>query len=166
MLLWTWHAQEARWQAQPLCPGEECVLDDQARLWVIDQERLLLFARRSVAVNGHSARPIHQLADRDEIAIGTALWCVSFDAVPQRQTFRTNGHPLHCARCSGPLSDGDLTIRCLQCHAHYHDNEDLPCWTYSATCAHCRRPTGGTVWQPAPVHRPSRRPRHGQTSAR
>ena len=163
-MLWTWHPHGRQWISQTLQPGDEYELNDQARLWAIDLNRLLLFARPSVAVNGQLTLPLHPLADRDEITIGTALWCVSFDSMPERKVFRSTGDPLHCVRCCGPLMDGEVTIICPQCHTHYHDSEALPCWTYGPTCARCRRPTGREIWQPAPLHGSSRKLRHDHTA--
>lgn len=162
MLLWSWDNQESRWHAQPLMPGGEVSLAEEARLWAMHDEVVILFARPGVGINGTAVLPIHPIADRDEITIGTAIWCVSFDSVPERKVFRSTGPPLQCGRCYGPLSDGEATIQCPQCHAHYHDSEALPCWTYGP-CARCRRPTGGAVWHPAPLHSSLRRPRHGHT---
>lgn len=158
-MLWTWHPDETQWIPRTLQPGEEHALSDQARLWVIDPDRLVLFARLSAAVNGHAALPIHPLADRDEITIGTAHWCVSFDSMPMREIFRATDQPLQCGRCCGPLGDGEAVIVCPQCRAHHHDSETLPCWTYGPTCGRCHRPTGETLWQPAPLHRSQRRGR-------
>jgi len=165
MMVWTWQLTERQWIPQQLPLGEEYALGDQARLWAIEPDGLLLFAKPAVAVNGQPALPLQPLADWDEIAIGLALWCVGFDAVPEREIFRTTDPPLHCARCCNPFLAGTRTIICPQCDAHYHDSETLPCWTYGPTCTRCQRPTGGTVWHPAPLHRSSRRHHHGHPPA-
>jgi len=164
MLLWTWHNQETRWHAQHLERGEEVSLSEDARLWVVQDDLAILFARPSVGLNGCAALPLQPLADRDEIVIGTAHWCVSFATPPERNIFRAAGQLLQCARCCGPFTDGEHTITCPRCRARYHDSDSLRCWTYGPVCARCHRSTSETLWEPAPLRRSPRRSRHGEAS--
>jgi hypothetical protein len=158
MILWAWHNRDTRWEAQPLVPGDEISLSADARLWLVQEDLVILFARPGVSLNGTAALSMHAVADQDEITIGTAIWCVSFDSIPERKTIRSAHQPLQCGRCCGPLSDGEAVIVCPQCRATYHDSESLPCWTYGPTCAGCRRSTARSIWQPEPVsdHRKAR----------
>lgn len=160
-MVWTWQQHEREWASRTLQPGEEYALSDEAKLWAIEPNHLLLFAQPPVAVNGQPALPLQPLADRDEISIGPSLWCVSFDAVPEHDIVPAANPPLHCARCCNLFLTGTRTIICPQCQARYHDSVSLPCWTYGPTCTRCQRPTGGTVWHPAPIRRSSRNVQHG-----
>lgn len=165
MLLWTWQDQEARWQAQHLMQGEEVSLSEDARLWVVQDDLAILFARSSVGLNGRAALPFEPLADRDEITIGTAHWCISFVAQPERDVFRATHQSIQCARCCGPFTDGEPTTTCPHCRARYHDHDTLRCWTYGPACTRCHRSTTETLWEPAPLHRSTRRSRHGDAAA-
>lgn len=160
MILWTWHDQNRQWKPQPLQPSDDIALGKEARLWAIQNDTILLFARPSVFVNGRPALPLQPLADRDEIHIGAAVWCVSVDSLPTHERFHASEQVIQCARCQGVLADGDATIICPQCQARYHDTTRLPCWTYGPTCARCRRSTARSIWQPEPLSRSTRTLKH------
>ena len=165
MILWTWQTEDQRWRPQAVAAGAELPLGDAARLWTAQDGGALLFAQPSVTVNGRSALPLNVIEDRDEIRVGSTTWCLSFDSAPIRERFHDAGQAIHCARCQGPLADGEATILCPQCHARYHDGE-LRCWTYVSTCGRCRRSTAQRVWQPDPLIRTTRTLRHDGTTTR
>ena len=62
------------------------------------------------------------------------------------------GSTAYCPRCKQALAKGQPSVRCPQCGILYHQlSEDLPCWTYSETCALCPQPTdmsAGYRWTP------------------
>jgi hypothetical protein len=165
MILWIWHDPEQQWKSQPLQPGNDYLLNEHARLWVVQTDVAILFAKPDVAVNGRAALPFQPLADRDEITSGIAHWCVSFVAQPERDAFRAFHQPIQCARCCGPFADGEPTIICPHCRARYHDHDTLRCWTYGPACSRCHRSTTEPQWEPAPLHRSTRRSRHNDASA-
>jgi hypothetical protein len=56
-----------------------------------------------------------------------------------------------CPRCRQRIEKETLAVRCPQCGLWHHQSEELPCWTYSSTCAMCPQPSAldaGYQWTP------------------
>ena len=94
------------------------------------------------------------LRDRDEIRIGlsTPLF-FSYESLAQIESFPGGPKPTKCPRCQQEIASDTPAVRCPQCSIWYHQNPktELPCWTYSKTCAKCTQVTqieAGYRWTP------------------
>ena len=95
---------------------------------------------------------IRMLADRDEIAVsGQPPMFFSTEALAQVVPFSGAVPPLFCPRCKQGIDGGMPAVRCPRCDVWHHQTDDLPCWTYAATCAICDCRTAldaGFTWVP------------------
>lgn len=82
------------------------------------------------------------LRDRDEIQVGAApSFFFSTEELARVCDVPRSESPRSCPRCSQRIEDGTRGVRCPACDVWYHENSELPCWTYAATCALCDQPT-------------------------
>ncbi len=118
-----------------------------APVWV-----LLAMANSEVRVNGFApVAGMRVLQDRDEIrtGVGGTLF-FSMEALASVEEFVGGEQAIYCGRCRQRLEQGHLAVRCPRCGIWYHQ-ADLPCWTYSPTCAFCPQSTPldtGYSWVP------------------
>jgi len=95
---------------------------------------------------------IHVLADRDEIRIGgSGSVFFSTERLAHCEPLPASDRALFCPRCRQPIEPGSPAVRCPQCALWHHQSTELPCWTYSPTCALCPQPTeldAGFRWTP------------------
>jgi hypothetical protein len=92
---------------------------------------------------------IRVLRNRDEIlcqdqATGLRRYFFSTERLVQIEPFPALDGANRCPRCKQPINKGDMAVRCPnpQCRVWHHQKEDLPCWSYSPTCAmQCGWPT-------------------------
>ena len=119
-----------------------------ASVWV-----LLVAEDGGVRVNGHPAvAGLRVLQDRDEIRAwpNEALY-FSTETLAHAEEFTAARNIIYCGRCRQPLQNGQMAVRCPHCSIWYHENEKLPCWTYSSTCGFCPQGTAlaaGYSWVP------------------
>lgn len=105
-----------------------------------------------VAVNGVRVHAgARMLADRDEIrtAGGERLF-FSTERLAAAGRFPGADKPAFCPRCKQTIDAGAAAVRCPACDRWYHQDDDLPCWTYNDRCM-CDHPTGldaGFRWSP------------------
>jgi hypothetical protein len=121
---------------------------------------LIAGTRARVSVNGILlSQGISVLNDRDEIRIegpGKIFFSTEtlarVEPFPGRAEKAAGGEEkVFCPRCRQAIEPETRAIRCPQCHIWHHQTDELPCWTYSATCAMCPQPTplGATFsWTP------------------
>lgn len=106
------------------------------------EERWLLLAPRSVLLRLNGERidlPVAVLQDRDEIAVGSRRFLVSFESLARVEPYQGASTP--CARCRQAIVAGALHVCCPTCRLSYHQNDELACWTYTPHCADCGRST-------------------------
>ena len=124
-------------------PGE-----DEA-VWV------LLAARTTpLRVNGASVGAgIRALDDRDEIRGPAVGQCFFSTEQPASVVSAPAGEQtMFCPRCKLAIEPATPAVRCPLCGVwHHQDDDERPCWTYSAECAVCRHDTDlarGYRWSP------------------
>jgi hypothetical protein len=130
---------------------EEVLLIPTARrteLWV-----LLAGVKADVRINGiRLSLGIRCLRDRDEIRVGgTDLYYFSTESLAVAEPFPGSPPNTFCPRCRQAIAPGDAAVKCPACGVWHHKSEDLPCWTYSETCALCSQVTAmdaGYRWTP------------------
>ena len=92
------------------------------------------------------------LADRDEIRVGgLASMFFSSETLARVEAFPGSERPVYCGRCRQEIAKGAGAVRCPRCGIWYNQSEELPCWTYTETCAFCPQPTSleaGFQWVP------------------
>jgi hypothetical protein len=91
------------------------------------------------------------LADRDQIRVGGETLYFTTEDPARVEPFAGAERPLSCPRCRQALAPGTAAVRCPACGVWHHQSEELPCWTYAATCALCPRATdlqAGLQWSP------------------
>ncbi len=160
------HHQLARRQLSPPSDGSGAdsgrpsVLVVRRRSGKQDQWVLLSRVGGNVRVNGQLlVLGTRVLRDRDEILLsdnGSGEWRRYYFSLerPARATvFPAAQGPMVCPRCKQPLRHGETAVQCPNphCGTWHHQNDKLPCWTYSATCALCDQPTPldtGYRWTP------------------
>lgn len=108
-----------------------------------------------VRVNGEAPLAgLCVLADRDEIVIASGVrYFFSTETLAQVDPFpgSEQGQAVFCGRCRDRITRGALAVRCGGCGIWYHQDADLPCWSYSENCAFCGRATAldaGFQWTP------------------
>ncbi len=106
-----------------------------------------------VRVNGGlPTAGIRALRDRDEIRLpGAEPFYFSTECLAKVVPFAGSGSAAFCPRCKQALEPAHPSVKCPGCGIVYHESEDLPCWTYSETCALCPQPTdmeAGYRWSP------------------
>ena len=124
-------------------------------------EQWSLLARNgtNVRVNGSPVvLGIRVLSDRDEITVradapaGSLRCFYSAERLAEVVAF-PGGGTVRCPRCKQPIRQGQMAVQCpsADCGAWHHQSPELPCWTYSVSCALCPQPTelgGGFRWTP------------------
>ncbi len=128
-----------------LMPGWD---QQAARSWV-----LIAGERSEVRVNGTlPTAGIRILRDRDEIRLpGAEPYYFSTECLAAVVPFAGSGPAAFCPRCKQALEPAHPCVKCPGCGIVYHESADLPCWTYSETCALCPQPTSmeaGYRWTP------------------
>jgi hypothetical protein len=110
----------------------------EAREWI-----LLSSSQDRVRVNGLKvASGIRVLSDRDEIRVeGVDTFFFSTERLAVIEPFPGAERAVFCPRCKQGFQEGALAVQCPQCKVWHHQSEELPCWTYSPTCALDDQPT-------------------------
>jgi uncharacterized protein YbaR (Trm112 family) len=108
---------------------------------------------RDVRINGvQLALGVQRVADRDEINIeGLGTLYFSTESLARIEPFPGAAQDLYCPRCKQAIESGSAAVKCPQCRTWYHQTEELPCWSYSETCALCPQTTdlkAGFRWTP------------------
>jgi len=107
-------------------------------------------ANARVRVNGiQLSLGICVLNDRDEIRMeDSGKMFFSTERLARVEPFpgraeqsSGNEEKVCCPRCQQALEPQASAVRCPQCNIWHHQTVDLPCWTYSSTCALCPQPT-------------------------
>lgn len=116
--------------------------------WVLVSGR-----ERDVRLNGvQLVLGVQRVADRDEINIeGIGTLYFSTESLARIEPFPGAEQSLYCPRCKQLVESGNSAVKCPQCRTWYHQSEELPCWSYSETCALCPQPTdlkAGFRWTP------------------
>jgi uncharacterized protein YbaR (Trm112 family) len=116
--------------------------------WVLISGR-----ERDVRINGAQLTlGVQRVADRDEINIeGAGTLYFSTESLARVESFPDSAQSLYCPRCKQAIESEGAAVRCPQCRTWYHQSEELPCWSYSETCALCPQPadlTAGFRWTP------------------
>lgn len=92
------------------------------------------------------------LDDRDHIRIGDdGRFFFSTEDLARVDPMPGADKAMVCPRCRQPIERGTAAVRCPQCALWHHQSSELPCWTYSPTCALCPQPTAldaGFQWTP------------------
>jgi len=114
---------------------------------------LLAGPKAGASINGvRLSLGIRSLRDRDEIRIGgERLFYFSTERLAVMEPFPGSAPNAFCPRCRQAIASGDLAVKCPACGVWHHKSEDLPCWTYSETCALCPQATAmdaGYRWTP------------------
>lgn len=91
------------------------------------------------------------LEDRDEIRVpGMTAW-FSTEARARVEPFPDATTRGCCPRCKQGIDPATPAVRCPLCGLWHHASDELPCWTYAATCATCSQDTAldaGFRWTP------------------
>jgi hypothetical protein len=95
---------------------------------------------------------VRTLLDRDELRV-PALGALFFstERLARVEPFPLEGHEVSCPRCRQPIAPGTPAVRCPGCEVWHHGSEELPCWSYAASCALCQQSTAadaGYHWTP------------------
>ncbi len=106
-----------------------------------------------VRLNGRSLHTgIRALMDGDELHVaGLGRVFFSTEQLARIEPFPGAERPIFCPRCKQEIEGDGPAVRCPQCDVWHHQSEDLPCWTYSETCALCDQRThleAGYRWTP------------------
>lgn len=105
-----------------------------------------------VRVNSHALPAgLCVLADRDEIRIGAETSYFTTETLAAVEKFPGADRPVFCGRCRQPIVAGALAVCCPGCGIWYHQDADLPCFTYTEKCAFCGHATAldaGFAWVP------------------
>jgi hypothetical protein len=114
---------------------------------------LLAESPAAVRVNGLPVQAgVKVIADRDEIRVaGQPSMFISTEVLAQVTPFPGVAQPLFCPRCKQPIDRGTEAVKCPECHVWHHQSTDLPCWTYTETCALCAHRTAldaSFMWTP------------------
>jgi hypothetical protein len=107
----------------------------------------------TVRVNGEQPPAgLRVLADRDEIRIADGKrFYFTTESLLHIEPFPGAERPVSCGRCRQPIETGAPAVRCPGCGVWYNQSAELPCFTYSETCAFCNQPTSldaGFRWTP------------------
>lgn len=117
---------------------------------------LICGRERDVRVNGVALLlGVRVVGHRDEISVdGGRKFYFSTETLARIETFPGALQTLYCPRCKQSVEREAPAVRCPQCRVWYHQSEELPCWSYSETCALCPQPTAldaGFRWTPEGV---------------
>ncbi len=139
-------------QSEGAAGGDVCLL---RRLGLSGTEAWTLVAPdgTSVSINGEPViLGMRVLRDRDEIRVGQreAVF-FSTEQLAIVEDFPGIGKVAPCPRCKQHVDVGSRAVRCPRCSMWYHEEADLPCWTYDDVCSVCGRQTDlemGFSWTP------------------
>lgn len=126
------------------------------------QEHWLLLSQKRACVQVNSwplVLGVRLLRDRDEILARanrstTAFQCFfSTERLAQVVAYPGGNGAVRCPRCKQPLEQSQMAVKCpnASCSAWHHQEQQLPCWTYSDHCALCDQRTeldAGFRWTP------------------
>jgi hypothetical protein len=148
--LWTrdQSTAESAWAVEPLAgdavalggsPGAAALLlrrrDYVPESWV-------LLASSAIAVNGIPLLTgMRVLRNRDELRAADVHVFFATERLARVEPFPGTDQAIYCARCKDIIAPQSDAVRCPACHVWHHQSQDMPCWTYSATCALCDQPT-------------------------
>ena|ERR1019366_6305002 len=146
MLIFEFDYDCGKWEAREIGPDGALLQEGAARVVHLQRGTCVLLSRGRVVVNGIGPLPLMVLSDRDEIQCGDRTYYFSSDAAAESAVFRSAGRELRCARCQGPLVDGEMSVQCPACQARHHES----CWTYrqSPGCQKCKHPAAQFAWTP------------------
>ena len=91
------------------------------------------------------------LADRDEIRVANRIAWFSVETRPVVEPYPVTAAAGSCPRCKQTIAFSTPAVRCPSCGLWHHASDDLPCWSYAATCAVCNQPTAADMplrWSP------------------
>jgi hypothetical protein len=92
------------------------------------------------------------LDDRDELQVSAEhTLFFSTERIVKVEPYPNSGARGFCPRCKLSIESGSQAVRCPRCSLWHHQGDEMPCWTYSATCAVCAQPTAldaGFRWTP------------------
>ena len=121
----------------------------------VDGEQWLVMSAGAsgVRLNGAALLTgIRALRDHDELHVdGVGRVFFSTEQLARIEPFPGAERPAFCPRCKQEIDKHYPAVRCPQCNVWYHQSQDLPCWTYSDTCALCAQAThlgAGFRWTP------------------
>lgn len=86
------------------------------------------------------------LEDRDELRWPTGTAWFSTETQAHVEPFSESTARGFCPRCRQAIAVATPSVRCPGCGLWHHASEDLPCWTYSPTCAACAQDTALDAW--------------------
>ena len=131
----------------PELPRDLVGLFCRANSWI-----LLSSSQARVRINGAQLfSGLRSLRDRDEIRADSTRMFFSSERLAAEEKFPGEDQPLFCPRCKQEVQAGTGAVRCPKCNIWHHQTKELPCWTYSATCALCDQPSAfdlGYSWTP------------------
>lgn len=118
-----------------------------------EEWHLVAASGSTIAVNGLPlSAGLRTLLDRDEIrAPGLGRVYFSAERLANVEPLPDLAHDASCPRCRQRIEPGAFAVCCPGCDLWHHQSEDLPCWTYAATCAMCQQSTAahaGFRWMP------------------
>jgi hypothetical protein len=128
--------------------------DAPMRLQATGTDSWVLLARplTAVRVNGSPvAAGIRALRDRDEIVAAGVRAFFSTERLVQVEAFPGGTSATFCARCRQKIEQDSPAVRCPGCGSWCHQDGDLGCWLYAATCPLCEQATAldaGFRWEP------------------
>lgn len=125
----------------------------RAHLPTGDAWMLLTGSGHVVRVNGLPvAAGARLLNDRDRIAaFELPPMFFSTERLAELKPFAGAAQPMFCPRCRQAIESGTPAVECPGCDVWYHGSDDLPCWTYTESCAICGHRTAleaGFSWMP------------------
>ena len=95
---------------------------------------------------------VQTITDRDEIRVeGIGTFYFSTESLAKIEPFPGSAESLYCPRCKQAVLSGNAAVKCPQCRTWYHQEDDLPCWSYAETCSLCPQVTdfnAGFRWTP------------------
>jgi hypothetical protein len=121
-------------------------VNDPPNTWV------LLTASPALRLNGVPVPlGLAVLDDRDEIRLPELTAWFSTETQAHVEPFPESPARGFCPRCKQAIVAGSAAVRCPGCGLWHHASDDLPCWTYAATCSACAQETAldaGFRWTP------------------
>jgi hypothetical protein len=171
-----WRREDTSWQQVPItdeglsiCPakGAARLLNGAARQRPlarlvrfeedgVPRAALLSSQAGALRVNGFPPLDVHVLEEADEIGMpnGGDVLYFSGASQPEVGRFAATDEEQHCARCSDPIRDGDVAVRCA-CRAWMHAGERARaptevrnCADYDERCPACGQRREQMAWTP------------------
>lgn len=108
-----------------------------------DGRAWVLLGPATTSVNGRAlgAPELRVLHDRDEIVLDGVRLFFSTETRTAIVPLPPGDRALRCPRCTLAIAAGTSAVACPQCAVWHHQQDDLACWTYAATCALCPQPS-------------------------